>query len=118
FGDASRNSSTRIAIVRNADRGAIGEKIRGALDWTEIISLTDLKSPAFVGLLQTHAGQYVVAAKMVHRDRDDETAIGERRIVFRETHAVRAERARLRHARHDKAAAAHAEREQIVASVG
>ncbi len=56
------------------------------------------------------------AAQLVRIDRDDQAAVGERRIVPALAHAVGAEVARVADAGHHVAARAHAEREQVAAA--
>ena len=87
---------------------------RRPLNRAEILAAPDLEGPLLVLPLQHHAGQHVARAELLGLERDHQAAVGERRIALRQAHAVGAEVSRLRHAGHDVAAGAHAEREQFV----
>src|SRR5205085_1936476 len=112
------DGGTRVARLRGLGGRPTGEIILGRLGRAAVLAPADLERDALVVLLESDAGQGVGAAEVARVDCYHEAAVGVRRFVLRQAHAVGAERPRVAHARHDVAAGAHAEREQVVRPVG
>ena len=108
--------SPRITRGELPCAGAALEEVARPLDRHLVVPFTHLKGPAFDVLLVVDAGERVLARHVAELDRDDQSAVGERRVVATLTHAVGAEVPGIADAGHDVTARAHAEGEEITAT--
>ena len=108
-----RSRATAIAGRDVAAALPPGEEVAGPLQRCLVRSACRQIGEPFDSLLVMDARKRMGAAGLGRLDRDDQTAVGKRRIVPALAHAVGAEVAGIAHAGHHVAAGAHAEREEI-----